>query len=111
MKKLIAIALFALPFTTLKAQDQTNNEVKRGTIETVYSDGSATLVDNNTGQSFKIVGRALEASNRKIVGRALEASNFILEIGTPVGYIEIQTGAGAKPVVIAIIDDLNGLIR
>lgn len=115
MKKLIAIALFALPFTTLKAQDLavSTGEIKIGRIENIHSDGSADLVDNKTGKTVRITGTSLEASLVRINGTSLEAS-FTLEIGTPFGYIEIQTAEGVKPVIVVsgtIIDDINGLIR
>lgn len=101
MKKLFAVALFALPFSGLLAQSSEvtydlQDGKKGGRIEAVYPDGSATLADNITG---KVV---------RINGTSLEASNFTLIIGTPVVYIEIQTGSGTET---AIVDDLNGLIR
>jgi len=102
MKKLFAIALLALPFSSLLAQTTSGvvfdvqEGKKGGRIESIHSDGSATLSDDATG---KLV---------RINGTSLEASNFTLIIGTPVIYIEINPGSGTET---AIIDDLNGLIR
>jgi hypothetical protein len=99
MKKLFALALFALTCTAVQAQSEVTYDVqegkKGGRIEAINADGSATLVDQITGKLVKITGTSLEAS-------------FTISIGTPVIYVEIHPGEGTAT---AIVDDLNGLIR
>lgn len=57
MKKLFAIALFALPFTALKAQSTVTYDVQEGKkgygrIEAIHADGFVILVNEQTGIEF-----------------------------------------------------------
>jgi hypothetical protein len=108
MKKIIAITLFVLPFTALKAQstsgvtyDAQGSKSGLARVESAHSDGSLTLIDVVTGE-------------RKYVTRDGEFHYGAIIVGTPIEYIEVVTPSGNKTVKLSNAEpkdagDLQGL--
>jgi len=93
MKKLFAFALFASSFTALQAQSTVTYDVQdgkkgMGRVAAVHSDGSATLIDDSTGELKHLVK-----------DNGIEYGAVI--VGSPVEFVEITTADG-KVLVVAI---------
>jgi precorrin isomerase len=91
MKKLFAFSLFALSFTALQAQSTVVFDVQDGKkgigrVASIHSDGSATLIDDNTGELKHVI---------------MDNEYGAVIVGVPVEFVEITTAEG-KVITVAI---------